>query len=154
MTPSVPGKAYFIAENQRQSAASSSSVNSYPVGEHAASVADRMPRTVSGKGTTFVCSDTLSPRPRIRPHGRSHTPPNVGCASVDRHAATPVLEREPERRACADYLSIQDRYRTRAEFDSENTIRRRFRVNRAYGDCVAFQTTVVERQQWQKGDSC
>jgi len=58
-----------------------------------------------------------------------------------------------ERRAFANYLSIGDRYSAQANFDSENTIGGRFRVNRAHKRSAAFLPTVIYRQQWQKGDS-
>src|SRR5207244_10712742 len=66
MTPSVPGKAYFIAENQRHNAASSASVNSYLPGPEALPIsADLLLRNISGKGTTFVLSDSSSTAPPI-----------------------------------------------------------------------------------------
>src|SRR3984893_5360008 len=66
MTPSVPGKAYFIAENQRHNAASSPSVNSYRPGPEARPISVDLPlRNVSGKGTTFVLSDSSSTSPPL-----------------------------------------------------------------------------------------
>ena len=56
-------------------------------------------------------------------------------------------------RAFANYLSIGGRYSVQINFDSENTIGERFRVNRAHGHGAAFLLTVIERQQWQIGDS-
>jgi hypothetical protein len=56
-------------------------------------------------------------------------------------------------RAFADYLSIGDRYSAQTNFDSENTIGGRFRVNRAYKRKEAFLPTVMKPQQWQIGDS-
>ena len=55
--------------------------------------------------------------------------------------------------ALANYLSIGDRYSTLTNFDSENTIGRRFGVNRARSRSAAFLPAVVKRQQWQIGDS-
>ena len=52
-----------------------------------------------------------------------------------------------------EYLSIGDRYSAQANFDSENTIGGRFRVNRAYKRNAAFLPTVMKQQQWQIGDS-
>src|SRR6202521_4542489 len=69
MTPSVPGKAYFIAENQRHRAASSFSENSYSPGPERdpPSTAALRVRTISGNGMTFVVSDTSPPiKPRAR----------------------------------------------------------------------------------------
>ena len=65
MTPSVPGKAYFIAENQRHKAASSPSVNSYPPeSRDEATVFGGADALLSGKRTTFVIiSDTSSTSP-------------------------------------------------------------------------------------------
>jgi hypothetical protein len=60
---------------------------------------------------------------------------------------------KPKRRDFTDYFSIQDRYSARPDFDSENTIGRRFRVNRAERLDAAFLEGVVIRQQWQIGDS-
>jgi hypothetical protein len=66
MTPSVPGKAYFIAENQRHNAASSASVNSYLPGPEALPIsADLLLRNISGKGMTFVLSDSSSTAPPL-----------------------------------------------------------------------------------------
>src|SRR5437763_10804480 len=70
MTPSVPGKAYFIAENQRHSAASSLPLNSYWRGPEALPIsadlfrADLF-RNASGKGTTFVLSNSSSTFPPL-----------------------------------------------------------------------------------------
>src|SRR5947207_12236403 len=70
MTPSVPGKAYFIAENQRHSAASSLSLNSYWPGPEALPISTDLFRAdlfrnVSGKGTTFVLSNSSSTFPPL-----------------------------------------------------------------------------------------
>src|SRR5215510_1638858 len=51
------------------------------------------------------------------------------------------------RRTFADYLSISDRYSTQTNFDSENTIGDRFRVNRDQKRNAAFLPTVILRQQ-------
>jgi hypothetical protein len=58
-----------------------------------------------------------------------------------------------ESRAFADYLSIGDRYSAQTNFDSENTIGGRFRVNRAHKRNAAFLPTVMKQQQWHIGDS-
>ena len=89
-------------------------------------------RIVNGRSSRFPRScapSTLSPRSRNR--------------------AT-TSERS---RAFANYLSIGGRYSVQINFDSENTIGERFRVNRAHGHGAAFLLTVIERQQWQIGDS-
>src|ERR1043165_3147909 len=66
MTPSVPGKAYFIAENHRHSASSSRSVNSYRAGpETLPASAAGLLRTLSGKATTFVLSNNSSTAPPL-----------------------------------------------------------------------------------------
>src|SRR4051794_9299138 len=66
MTPSVPGKAYLIAENHRHRAASSSSVNSYLAGcPPTPCTAFRAARRGSGKGTTFVFPGRLSTWPPL-----------------------------------------------------------------------------------------
>ena len=61
--------------------------------------------------------------------------------------------RQAESRAFANYLSIGDRYSAQTNFDSENTIGGRFRVNRAYKRDAVFLLTVIKQQQWQIGDS-
>jgi hypothetical protein len=58
-----------------------------------------------------------------------------------------------ESQAFADYLSIGDRYSAQTNFDSENTIGGRFRVNRAHKRKAAFLPTVMKQQQWHIGDS-
>src|SRR4029077_2650416 len=60
---------------------------------------------------------------------------------------------QQERRSFANYLSISDRYSAQTNFDSENTIGGRFRVNRAHERNAAFLPTVIKQQQWQIGDS-
>src|SRR5438105_2687570 len=95
MTPSVPGKAYFIAENQRHSAASSLSVNSYWLGPEPPPIsadlfrADLL-RNVSGKGTTFVLSDSSSTfPPLVEPAMLREMPPSSRRRQTQRasHAA-------------------------------------------------------------------
>src|SRR2546421_5996652 len=78
MTPSVPGKAYFIAENQRHNAASSASVNSYLPGPEALPIsADLLLRNISGKGMTFVLSDSSSTAPPlVEPANAAGWPPS------------------------------------------------------------------------------
>src|SRR5260370_17303325 len=103
-----------MAETHRHSAASSAWVNSWLVGELASSTADRVPLTVSGNGTTFVCFDTLSPRPEL--HFCSHTPPNATALCRPPIATPSPFRDEPEGRTLADYLSLPDRYSTQAKF--------------------------------------
>src|SRR5712671_5104138 len=90
MTPSVPGKAYFIAENQRHSAASSASVNSYLPGPEALPISADLLRNISGKGTTFVLSDSSSTAPPlVEPAKPREMPPSSPSADAQKasHAA-------------------------------------------------------------------
>src|SRR5437660_8125222 len=110
-----------MAENHRHSAANSPSVNSYLVGarSNAESASGGTPRTVSGKGTILVCSDTSSRSPPIiGPHRQRPQSPNptLACA-VDFGAPLPMPRRGTrERRTFANYLSIRDRYNAQAKF--------------------------------------
>src|SRR5260221_13654373 len=120
MTASVPGKAYFIAENQRHRAASSFSVNSYSPGpgRNPPSAAALRARAVSGKGMTFVASDTSPP---IEARGGSgarfaHARP-IPWPSLPRRAYRNASE--PIERVVADYFtnsgSIQSHRRLHTE---------------------------------------
>jgi hypothetical protein len=87
MTPAVPGKAYFIAENQRHNALSSFSVNSYPpgFGDRDALTGNAFDRTLSGNGTTFVVS-----------HSSPTVPPLVDPAAPQTFAF-PLAHRPPRK---------------------------------------------------------
>jgi hypothetical protein len=142
-----------MAENHRHSAASSSSVNSYVVDEHALSAADRTPLTVSGNGTTFVCFDTLSPRPRLRLHFCSHAPPNA-TAPYRPPITSPLPFRRRTGKANACRLLVASRLiQHTGQNRSLNTIRRRFRVNRGHIHFKVFQRSVSLQPQWQNGDA-
>src|SRR5437016_12515580 len=111
MTPSVPGKAYFIAENQRHRAASSFSVNSYTPGPERIppSAAALRVRTISGKGMILVASDTSPPIEPVRDGN--------GARFADaRHAgrATPSAPTRTERtkRVCSCRLLYEFRIDT------------------------------------------
>src|SRR3977135_4373470 len=66
MTPTVRETAYFSAENQRHKVASSPSENPYLPGPEARPIsADLLLRNVSGKGTTFVLSNSSSTSPPL-----------------------------------------------------------------------------------------
>src|SRR5215472_4998631 len=125
MTPSVPGKAYFIAENHRHSAANSLSVNSYLVGARSAAgsgnggpprtASGGTPRTASGKGTILVCSDTSSRSPPIIvPHIQAVAVPNSPARTRPALLLLPMPHRgKRDKHAFAHYLSIKNRYSTR-----------------------------------------
>src|SRR5439155_6272107 len=80
-----------MAENHRHSAANSLSVNSYLVGArlNVGSASGGAPRTVSGKGTILVSSDTSSRSPPIigphRPRPQSPNPRLACAVDFDAH---------------------------------------------------------------------
>ena len=146
-----------MAENHRHSAANSPSVNSYLVGarSNAGSVSGGTPRTVSGKGTILVCSDTSSRSPPIiGPHRQRPQSPNptLACAA-DFGAYHRCRRGRPERRPFCQLLIDQGSIQRAGYIHSENTIGSQCQVNRAHGRRTAFLITVSNRQQWQKGDS-
>src|SRR6266481_6128619 len=135
-----------MAENHRHSAANSPSVNSYLVGarSNAGSASGGTPRTVSGKGTILVCSDTSSRSPPIiGPHPKRPQSPIPPLERAVDFAATLPMPRcdKRDRRGFADYLSISNRYSTQAKFILGNTIGGRCQVNRADGRSAAFLPT-------------
>src|SRR5215475_11477221 len=110
-----------MAENHRHSAANSPSVNSYLVGarSNAGSVSGGTPRTVSGKSTILVCSDTSSRSPPIiGPHRQRPQSPNPTPACAVDFGARYRLPRcgTREGRLFVNYLSIRDRYSAPAKF--------------------------------------
>src|SRR5580692_9379027 len=112
-----------MAENHRHSAASSSSVNSYVVDEHALSAADRTPLTVSGNGTTFVCFDTLSPRPVLGLHFCSHAPPErAHPVPTSNRVPSPLPRRTGKANACRLLVASRPIHHT-GQIRSLNTIR-------------------------------
>jgi hypothetical protein len=152
MTPSVPGKAYFIAENQRHRAASSASVNSYsPRGKRGFASAARRARADSGKAITFVASDTVPPTPTAagrsgpqtprpwrggRPSRPEVRPPPAGAALLPCRRRLSLSDCDnPHRRSVGDY--------SRASIRSQSSAARHpaFRRN------CAFRATVAETRQ-------
>src|ERR1700749_2602772 len=110
-----------------------------------------MPLTVSGKGTTFVCFDTLSPRPS-QAASLQPSPPNMIVPYRSLSASSCSFHDQPEKRTLAAYLSLPDRYSKSHKIRWFNTIRRRFRVNRDHMRPKVFQWDVLFEQQWQNGD--
>ena len=146
-----------MAENHRHSAANSPSVNSYSVGarSNAGSASGGTPRTVNGKGTILVCSDTSSRSPPIiGPHRQRPQSPNPTLARAVVLSPVPMPRRGTrERRPFGQLLIDQRSIQHSGQIHSENTIRGQCQVNRAHGRRAAFLPTVSDRQQWQKGDS-
>src|SRR5579859_2438234 len=141
-----------MAENHRHRDFSSASVNSYLHGpEDGVSGCDEFARAVSGKGTTFIRSDTLPPI--VRPHNSRHFAYICILPGADDRSRLPTAAvSQRERRALADYLSILDRYNTLVRLDPCNTIPCGPGVNRAQSRAAAFRPAVPNRQQLQNGN--
>src|SRR5579863_1223139 len=133
-----------MAENHRHRDFSSASVNSYLHGpEDRVPGCDEFARAVSGKGTTFILSDTLPPilQPRSLRHFAFIC---ILPGTADRSRLLTAAVSERERRALADYLSILDRYSTLVRLDSWNTIPSRRGVNRAQKPSRSFSGSCAE----------